>query len=356
MSWTMGILALLVIVATALPIVRTHAWWVRGFDFPRLQLAVIAAMLLLAWPWLGVAGATGYVLAAALMLALALQVWRIWPYTRLHPVQTQWAAEPHTPGLRVLVANVLQDNRDGAALVQQVQQHRPDLFLAVETDAWWASVLSAVETGLPYTVKVVQDNTYGMLLYSRYPLHQVRVRYLIEDSVPSIVAVMEIPESEPVTVFCLHPRPPRPAQDTTDRDAELVQVGREARQCRGPVLVAGDLNDVAWSHTTRLFQRVSRLLDPRVGRGMYSTFNANWPFIRFPLDHVFHSEHFRLRLLNRLGPVGSDHFPALFELTCESRAAAQQSTPDADSRDWKEAENIRGDADDGGGREQGSSR
>ncbi len=340
MSLAIGLLALLVIVATALPLVRSRAWWVRGFDFPRLQLAIIALVLLLAWPWLGPRDPAGLLLAAALLASLALQAWRIWPYTRLHRVQTQWARESSAGRLRVMVANVLQDNRHAETLRQQLEQQAPDLFLAVETDAWWERELAPVETALPYTVKAVQDNTYGMLLYSRYPLHQARVRYLIEDDVPSIVARVEVPVAQAVTLFCLHPRPPRPTQDTTPRDAELVQVGREARDCQGPVLVAGDLNDVAWSHTTSLFQRISQLLDPRIGRGMYSTFNAKWPLVRFPLDHVFHSAHFRLRALKRLGRMGSDHFPAFFELVYAQQAPAQQSPPVVEGADWDEAREV----------------
>jgi endonuclease/exonuclease/phosphatase (EEP) superfamily protein YafD len=169
------------------------------------------------------------------------------------------------------------------------------------------------------------------------------VRYLIEDGIPSIVTAVDLPHCPNVQLYCLHPRPPRPekAQDSTNRDAELVVIGHQVRGNPDPTVVAGDLNDVAWSYTTDLFLRVSGLLDPRRGRGMYNTFNARNPLLRFPLDHVFHSAHFRLVRLQRLPDVGSDHFPILVELSFEESAVHTHNTPEADSDDLAMSRELR---------------
>jgi|GEM_PF-3409885 len=82
--------------------------------------------------------------------------------------------------------------------------------------------------------------------------------------------------------------------------------------------MAGDLNDTAWSRTTRLFLQVSGLLDPRIGRSPVNTFHADYRLLRWPLDHVFVSPHFRLIRFQRMSHIGSDHFPVFAELELET--------------------------------------
>jgi endonuclease/exonuclease/phosphatase (EEP) superfamily protein YafD len=102
-------------------------------------------------------------------------------------------------------------------------------------------------------------------------------------------------------------------------------VGKEAKKSKLPVIVAGDLNDVAWSYTTELFLKVSCLLDPRRGRGFYSTFNSKYLLFRWPLDHVFCSRHFSLVELTRLPNVGSDHFPMFISIQLTEEKMEEQA-------------------------------
>ena len=134
------------------------------------------------------------------------------------------------------------------------------------------------------------------------------------------------------------PPSPTEADESTDRDGELVAVGHTAAKATYPTIVTGDLNDVAWSRTTRLFMKVSGLLDPRRGRGMFNTFHASYPFLRWPLDHVFHSKDFTLVSLQRLGFMGSDHFPILVELALTPCEGQDQESLEIDEEDLDEAE------------------
>jgi len=211
---------------------------------------------------------------------------------------------------------VLQTNRDATTLVQQIEQLRPDVVITLESDAWWETQLNAALTAYPHRVACALDNQYGLHIFSRLPLDNERIEYLVEPDVPSASAHVLLSDNTRVHLHVVHPRPPAPGENTSsvERDVELLVLAREIETLDVPVIVTGDLNDVAWSRTTRLFRRVSRLLDVRTGRGMFNTFNADYWFARWPLDHVFVSSHFRVGKIQRLEHIGSDHFPMYVEL------------------------------------------
>ena len=321
------------IVATALPLLKRGAWWIRMFDFPRLQILLISAATLGVWlaaadrssPWQNL-------FAAVLALALAYQAYMMFPYTvfaRRQVGDARSAGDDNT--IAVLFANVLMTNRSSRQLLALIGEEEPDVVLAVETDAWWQRELDVLAQTHGYAVRQPQDNTYGMLVYSRLELLQPEVKFLVQADVPSIHARVKLRSGALVELRCVHPRPPAPqeAKDAKPRDAELIVVGRELKekQKRAPAIVLGDLNDVAWSRTNYQFQELSGLLDPRIGRGFYHTFHARYPFLRYPLDHCFHTKHFRLVSFTRLRKFGSDHFPVAIKLSFEPDAAATQEEP-----------------------------
>lgn len=335
---------LLLVIATVVPLSKNSHWVVRGLDFPRLQIAVLACVLLVfhfvnlaLWQPFSVA------LIAATVLCLAWQLWWVIPYTRLWPceVQRNTSTDPDRQ-LSIITANVLKTNRNSAKLLALVEQYQPDILVTLESDQWWQDQLSVLETAMPYNVKCPLDNLYGMHVYSRLPFRNETVTYLVEDDIPSIHLHIQLRCDALVQMHFVHPAPPSPTENTesAERDAELITIARSVAETTEPVVVTGDLNDVAWSATTQLFRKISGLLDPRVGRGMFNTFHVSLPFLRWPLDHLFHSTHFSVKHIQRLPSIGSDHFPLFTVLVYEPAQADTQQGLEANDEERTRAKNI----------------
>ncbi len=351
-EWGWLLYGLLITVLSFIHLLRLEYWWVRIWDFPHTQLATLAVIGLLGWAiFVQVYSWPHWLAPAGLTAALIYQAWLFWPYTMLHPRQVPRQRYPRGQGksaqqdpntLTLLTANVLMTNTQCPKVLDLARKHQPDLIMILEASAHWKQELSSLEAHYPYRILYPQENTYGMLFYSKLPFAHKELRFLVEEDIPSIYVQLEMESGQIVHFYGVHPQPPSPTEHyrSTERDAELVLIGREARRQTGPVLVAGDLNDVAWSHTTRLFQRLSGLFDPRVGRGLYSTFHANYFFLRWPLDHVFVSHHFRLRSLRRLPASGSDHFPILVSLTYNPDPKRVKNIPEPEGNDVEEAQEI----------------
>ena len=323
-------------------------WWVRGVEFPRIQIMFLGLAA-----WLGMVifwsdwQLGQWLLFIVLSSALAFQLRMVLPYTILWKKEVLTAKDMpngHAHQLKIMVSNVLTPNDETQKLVELVKDKRPDILITLETDKKWEKALNQIEANYPYTVKVPLDNLYGMHLYSKLELIDPEVKYLMIDDIPSIHTQLRLQGGQVIWLYCLHPMPPSPteADKSTTRDAELLMVGKHIKENKQTAILAGDLNDVAWSKTTRRFQRISGLLDPRIGRHFINTFHVKYPFLRWALDHIFHSACFTLVDIQRMPSIGSDHFPVMTTLQYDPEQASKQQSnaPTEKVEDVKEAKNT----------------
>ena len=331
----------LVIIISLIPLIRHDYWIFRVCEYPRLQkLSINICLLVSLVLFFGIKTTSDQVISSLLFLNTAYLIYQVFPFTVFGKKQMSTVRKRHSDKqIGLFIGNVYQHNKNAQEYLKCIKSKDPDVVMLVETDKWWASQLEPLHKKYPHQLFVPLENTYGMMLFSRFQLHNEKVKYLVEKGIPSVHTSIELPSGDMVNFHGLHPAPPVPNENprSTERDKEILLVGKEAKKSKLPVIVAGDLNDVAWSYSTELFSKISGLLDPRKGRGFFNTFHAKYLFLRFPLDHIFCSNDFTLIDIKRMPNCGSDHFPMYIKLQYSPEEAVKQEEPKADQEDKKTA-------------------
>ncbi len=320
--------ALAGVAVTIMPALSGDTWWIRYLDFPRLQflLAMLAAALLLLLFFPGKAW-TEWALLAALSAACAYDASVLVRYAPpIGAVQVP-AACPADARLRVLEANVQMSNRPDDRLLRMVQEADPDLAWFQEIDRWWEQKLVPLEQSMPFKAAQPQSNYYGVLLLSKLRLDGQRVLDLTGTHNPAVFTGAVMPSGQEISLYAIHPRPPQVGQSTAERDGQIMAAALAARDDTASHIILGDLNAVPWETVTRLLHRVARVLDPREGRGLHTTWKAGNPVLRWPLDHILAGPEFQVLSLHVLPGFRSDHQPYLAELCLDPAGASGRAAP-----------------------------
>jgi endonuclease/exonuclease/phosphatase (EEP) superfamily protein YafD len=329
--------ATLLVLASFLPIIQTEWWVIRLLDFPRLQigLALIVLGCVLAFflrraPW------TTGALLAGMGAAVAGHAVTLWPY---RPGGENFLAGcPTERSLSVMVAKVLLGNRTVEPLLATVERERPDLLLAMETDEWWDEALRPLKRAMPFSIEKITGSYYGIHFFSRLPLVDPTIRFLVDGRTPSVVTGVTLRNGERVDFVGVHPKPPQPWQSSLGRDAELYAAALLLRDRKEPGLLAGDLNATPWEEAVDRSRRIAGLIDPRRGYGYVPTFSATSAIESWPLDHIFHEGGFATVSLKRLDAFGSDHYPYIVRLCRQADGGA--TPPTALPEDFERARGI----------------
>lgn len=320
LAWGIAALAIVAVTLTLISLLATDIWWIQLLDFPRfLSMIAIASIALGCIIFVRRGRGT---LIAMLAGAIALQGWRIYPYFVFAPTevtQQRAAANARSASCFTLLGlNVYQYNRDYAATLRLIEREKPDILLLMETDANWVTALAPILHTYPHRLLRPLDNTYGLVFASRLPVRWAGTKNITDQNTPTVYAQLATRDGQRFDYIGLHPRPPKPGQDTTLRDRKIARAARAVSDHGVPVLAMGDFNDVPWSRTTQTFKRTGGFRDPRVGRGSYPTFPAKFVALGWPLDQLFFTPQFTFQSLRVLDNVGSDHRPLVAALCLPS--------------------------------------
>ena len=306
------VLAAGVLFTTLAPITGSTQWWVRGWDFPRVHIAIASLLAIALGVWLSHAGT--YFMSVALLACALYQLTWIYPYTPLASREIEVAnGKDPADAVSILSVNVLMENDDHARLQALIEREDPDVLLLMEVNDRWQAALEPQLERFDTVVRHPLENHYGMIFATRLPTRDAKTIFLSDDETPTAFAELKAPGGW-FYFIGRHPQPPVPGTDTEERDTQIRKSATIADRTVLPVVAMGDFNDVAWSRTSQKFKSYGGFRDPRVGRGILASFDAKSWIMRFPIDQLYLTEGLDLLAFSRLEDIGSDHFPMKAEV------------------------------------------
>lgn len=312
------VLSLITSLGLIVPYTGIAHWLISGQEYIKAFYAIIGVCLLPSYFLIGEFGFLECLSFAILLFAVFISGMKIFPFTKFHrKLVPQIKIPDRANTLRILICNVYQPNQEYMALIELIKENTPDLIFLFETNKRWDDAMLILKDDYPYSIKSIQEDTYGLICYSKIKCEEATLQFINKNKIPSVNLLIHV-NGNRIRVLGLHPEPPAPgeASSSDPKDRELIRaaVYLAKRQEEGEhTLLVGDLNDVAWSRTSLTFRKISGMTDPRIGRGFYATFPAYFYF-KIPLDHVFCSNKMGLVDYRTLDNIGSDHLPVLTEI------------------------------------------
>jgi len=215
------------------------------------------------------------------------------------PSQNNLAAN----GFRVAHFNVLKYNSEYDSTVQQALATDADLISFQEVDRAWAEAIEA-ELAVKYPYAHIEDreHTYGLAVFSKYPLQKVQTFEL--QGVPNIAGQIEW-QGQKVNFVASHLKAPLSVSNFRKRNKHMIGLAEYVEALDGPTVVVGDFNTVPWDSQMQKFRRETSLMDSR--KHLAPTYPSKGAFAAIPIDYIFHSHEFQCLGFDTLEPTNSDH-------------------------------------------------
>lgn len=215
--------------------------------------------------------------------------------------------------LSIGMLNLLSSNRSAALVHEFIKKENFDVIVFQEVSPFWGRALSQYSSTFPFFKTVVREGNFGMAIFSKIPLTNLKVSSLCRSGIPTISCMVSW-ESQSFQLIAIHPEPPDDQDGFLNRNETFDQVNEMIKLETLPSMVIGDFNCTSFSTNFKRIKKGTDLKDSRCGFGLQCSWNNDWPLISIPLDHALLSN--KLKVVDRrLGkPFGSDHLPISLEI------------------------------------------
>src|SRR6476659_3958664 len=179
------ILSYLNVLFVFLPIVKSDFWIFRSLEYSRFQNFIISLVLEFIWlVYFSFYHQIDKITLALNIICLIYLSIKIFPYTILNKKEIKQVKTTNPDReIKILNANVLQTNRQYSALLAQIKSYQPDLIFLLETDHKWMNAVQDLKKDYSFFIEVPQENTYGMLFYSKFQINNQKINFLVKDDI-----------------------------------------------------------------------------------------------------------------------------------------------------------------------------
>ena len=220
----------------------------------------------------------------------------------------------HVQIYKLLIVNVLCQNKQIAQVGELVISESPDIILLLEPDEYWLCELKKYLIEYSYTCTQPREDNYGIAFLSRIPVERMEIYCFGELQIPSIEALIKFPDTS-LSLIGTHLTPPKGSLNTHFRTKQLHDLSYYVRNTENAVMICGDFNLTPWSVYFRHFTKETGLSDSTKGFGLQPTWPICFAPIRIPIDHCLVSPGIKIVSRKTGSRIGSDHLPVVIDFS-----------------------------------------
>ena len=216
-------------------------------------------------------------------------------------------------GFTIEVINLLTKNKKYNAVRKEINDKSPDILVIQELDDKWSEELQAVKENYPFIYEISRQDNFGIALYSKIHITEIRKFFVGTLDVPAISAFCDY-EGKVFEIICIHTTPPICQKYFKNTQKIIDDLANYVVENGHNVIITGDFNTAPYSYNYKNFVKTSKMKD--LSNIFHPTWSAFWlsPF-RITLDHIFVTKSFAVRDYAVGNNIGSDHLPIWAEIS-----------------------------------------